>query len=40
LPVLFDRYPGLSLGVAVEELRFREDRSIVGVSELPVRIRA
>ena len=40
LPALFTRYPGLSLAVPVEELRFRENRSIIGVSELPVRIRA
>jgi cytochrome P450 len=40
LPALFARYPDLSLAVPVEELRFREDQSIVGVSELPVRIRA
>jgi cytochrome P450 len=39
LPALFSRYPGLSLAVPVGELRFREDRSIVGVSELPVRLR-
>jgi len=38
LPALFARYPRLSLAVPVEELRFREDRSIVGVPELPVRI--
>ena len=40
LPALFGRYPGLSLAVPVEELRFRDDRSIIGVSELPVRLGA
>jgi len=37
LPALFARYPALSLAVPLGELAFRADRSIVGVSELPVR---
>ena len=37
LPALFDRFPALHLAVPAEELRFREDRSIFGVQELPVR---
>jgi hypothetical protein len=36
LPALFTRYPKLRLAVPVEQLRFREDRSIFGVQELPV----
>jgi cytochrome P450 len=39
LPALFTRFPRLSLAVPVEELRFRDDRSLIGVSELPVRTR-
>ena len=39
LPALFARFPRLSLAVPVEELRFRDDRSLIGVSELPVRTR-
>jgi hypothetical protein len=37
LPALFTRFPRLSLAVPVEELRFRDDRSLIGVSERPVR---
>jgi cytochrome P450 len=37
LPALFARYPRLSLAVPLEELAFREDRSIIGVAELPIR---
>jgi cytochrome P450 len=40
LPALFTRYPRLSLAAPLEELRFREDRSIIGIPELPVRIGA
>ena len=40
LPALFARYPRLSLAAPLEKLRFREDRSIIGVPELPVRIGA
>jgi cytochrome P450 len=37
LPALFDRFPELAMAIPLEELRFREDRSIFGVQELPVR---